>query len=144
MWVIVPSRKIEDLCEQLRPLAVQFKCDCEAVGAFITITCTYRSAEEQNALYAQGRTKEGHIVTWAQGGQSPHNCVNKDGKPASMAFDFVPVVKGVAVWNANDPLWATCIKVGVNLGLESGANWPKKKRDMPHMQLANWKNITPL
>lgn len=32
-----------------------------------------RTIDEQNALYAQGRTKPGHIVTNAKGGRSFHN-----------------------------------------------------------------------
>lgn len=34
---------------------------------------TLRTFDEQDALYAKGRTKEGKIVTYARGGQSYHN-----------------------------------------------------------------------
>ena len=37
------------------------------------ITECYRSAERQNELYAQGRTKPGLVVTYKRGGQSKHN-----------------------------------------------------------------------
>src|SRR5574343_1544593 len=46
------------------------------------LTCVYRSNEEQDALYAQGRTTKGKIVTNAKAGQSKHNF-----KP-SKAFDI--------------------------------------------------------
>lgn len=36
------------------------------------LTCTYRSPEEQDILYAQGRTKPGQVVTWVSGGYSLH------------------------------------------------------------------------
>src|SRR5205814_6706568 len=39
-----------------------------------------RTIDEQNALYAQGRTKDGQIVTNAKGGSSYHNY--------GLAFDF--------------------------------------------------------
>lgn len=46
------------------------------------LTCVHRSNEEQNTLYAQGRTTKGKIVTNAKAGQSKHN------KKPSEAFDI--------------------------------------------------------
>jgi peptidoglycan L-alanyl-D-glutamate endopeptidase CwlK len=46
------------------------------------ITCTHRSNEEQNQLYAIGRTVKGKIVTNAKAGQSKHNSY------PSKAFDI--------------------------------------------------------
>lgn len=54
------------------------------------IYCGYRSNEEQAALYAQGRTRSGKIVTKAAPGQSYHNY--------RLAFDWVPLKK-----TAKDP-----------------------------------------
>jgi len=42
-------------------------------GIAARVTAGLRSWAEQNALYAQGRTAPGSIVTYAQGGQSWHN-----------------------------------------------------------------------
>lgn len=50
-------------------------------GYRLRITHVYRSIQEQNDLYAQGRTKKGSVVTNAKGGQSIHNY--------GLAFDFV-------------------------------------------------------
>lgn len=50
-------------------------------GYRLRITHVYRSIQEQNDLYAQGRTKKGSIITNAKGGQSIHNY--------GLAFDFV-------------------------------------------------------
>lgn len=50
-------------------------------GYRLRITHVYRSVQEQNDLYAQGRTKKGSIITNAKGGQSIHNY--------GLAFDFV-------------------------------------------------------
>ena len=37
------------------------------------LTCVYRSPQEQDTLYARGRTAPGGRVTNARGGQSKHN-----------------------------------------------------------------------
>lgn len=42
-------------------------------GIYVGVAQGYRSTAEQNALYAQGRTKPGKIVTNARGGSSNHN-----------------------------------------------------------------------
>ena len=42
-------------------------------GIEIVITDGFRSSEEQDRLYNQGRTVEGNIVTYAKGGESYHN-----------------------------------------------------------------------
>lgn len=42
-------------------------------GIYVCVAQAYRSKAEQDALYAQGRTKKGAIVTHARGGQSNHN-----------------------------------------------------------------------
>jgi peptidoglycan L-alanyl-D-glutamate endopeptidase CwlK len=100
------------------------------------IYMTYRSPEEQNELYAKGRTKPGKIVTNAKGGQSDHN-FTLDGKPASKAFDAVPLRKiegkNRAVWN--DPkLWALMGEVAERIGLKWGGNW-KNFVDKPHFYI---------
>ena len=41
-------------------------------GLAPVVTETFRSAERQDELYAQGRTAPGAIVTKARGGESPH------------------------------------------------------------------------
>lgn len=50
-------------------------------GVRLRLTQTLRTIEEQNALYAQGRTTKGKIVTNAKPGSSWHNY--------AMAFDIV-------------------------------------------------------
>lgn len=47
--------------------------DIQAKGIDIRITQGIRTIAEQNALYAQGRTVPGGIVTKAKGGSSMHN-----------------------------------------------------------------------
>lgn len=128
------SRKIEDLHPDLQPLAREFLRRCESEGVDILITCTWRSGEEQDSLYAQGRTKPGKIVTRAKAGQSAHNFM-LDGKPAAKAFDIVPLVNGKAIWDGKHPHWAIAGRIGMELGLSwygaPGAKFP----EMPHFQL---------
>jgi len=68
-----------------------FVSSCKAQGIDVIITSTLRDNESQDALYAQGRTTKGAIVTNARGGQSFHNY--------GVAFDFCPIVNGKCQWN---------------------------------------------
>lgn len=131
----MPSRDIAHLHPVLQPVAQQFLAACEAQGINALITCTYRSAEEQEATYAQGRTLPGPIVTWARGGESPHNATLEDGTPASQAFDVCPLdAHGKPIWDAGNPAWREMGEIGISLGLEWGGSWVKKP-DFPHFQL---------
>jgi peptidoglycan L-alanyl-D-glutamate endopeptidase CwlK len=98
---------------------------CKNEGIDLLITCTYRSPEEQDALYAQGRTKPGNIVTRAKGGQSMHQY--------RIAYDCVPIRNGKCVWDASDPAWATVGELGKAQGLEWGGDWVTFK-ESPHFQ----------
>lgn len=143
------SRRIEDLHPKLQPIAREFLSRCQAAGFAVLITCTYRPLDEQAALYAQGRTKPGPIVTKAKPGQSRHNNVI-DGKPAALAFDVVPLRHGKPVWGAagngidTDPrdddqddleLWQRVGAIGEAVGL----NWYGRPgapfREFPHFEL---------
>jgi peptidoglycan L-alanyl-D-glutamate endopeptidase CwlK len=54
--------------------------------------CFFRSADEQAALYAQGRTKSGEIVTYFDGYQ------RKSAHQLWRAIDFVVVIDDELVW----------------------------------------------
>ena len=95
-------------------------------GPMVILTCTYRSPQEQEALYAQGRTKPGQRVTNARGGQSLHNYF-----PA-LAFD-VGFLRGKALdWSESlfNQFAALVKPLG---GIEWGGDW-KNFKDMPHFQ----------
>jgi peptidoglycan LD-endopeptidase CwlK len=106
---MINSRKIEDLNPIVAAKCKAFLAACKKEGIDVLITSTYRDAESQNAIYAQGRTKPGRIVTKAKAGQSFHNY--------RLAFDFVPIVNGKAVWN-DARLFKRCREIGESLGLE--------------------------
>ena len=99
----------------------------QQTGQVITVAQGLRTWAEQDALYAQGRTAPGKIVTNARGGYSWHNF--------GLAADCYPVtLQGAVDWNAQHPVWKTMEQLGVQLGMESGANWVRFV-DAPHFQL---------
>lgn len=96
-----------------------------AKGHTIEVVQGLRTFAEQDALFAQGRTKPGEIVTKAKGGQSNHNY--------GLAVDLAPFVGGKPQWKDN----AGFIRIGaeaVKQGLEWGGSW-KKFIDKPHVQI---------
>lgn len=120
----MPSRALSDLHPVVQQKAQQLLAQAQAQGVTVIITSTLRSFPEQTALYAQGRTTPGKIVTNAKAGQSWHNF--------GLAFDVVPVVNGAAVWDATSPLWEVIGKIGQSLGLKWGRDFPKP--DRPHFE----------
>jgi peptidoglycan LD-endopeptidase CwlK len=85
-----------------------------------------RTWAQQDALYAQGRTVPGKIVTDARGGESWHNM--------GCAADCAPeVIDGTIDWNPSHPQWKRMEAVGMSLGLTSGATWVRLV-DAPHFQ----------
>ena len=85
-----------------------------------------RTFAEQDALYAQGRTTPGPIVTQARGGESNHNY--------GLAADLCPFVDGRPDWNAPMKVWTALGTTAAARGLEWGGGW-KKFLDKPHVQL---------
>lgn len=98
-------------------------------------TCSYRSPAEQEALYAQGRTRPGPIVTNAMAGQSIHNYL-----PA-LALD-VAFLRPDGTLDWTDSLFQEFAAVFKPLGVEWGGDWPKF-RDMPHFQApgVRWQDL---
>lgn len=121
---MINSRTLDDLLPVVRDKCLQFIKLCRDNNIDVIITSTYRDKESQDALYAQGRTAPGSIVTNAKGGDSFHNY--------HCAFDFVPVVGGKADWS-HTSTFATCGKLGMAVGLEWAGNW-KSFRELAHLQ----------
>lgn len=93
-------------------------------GIKLTISQTLRTREEQNALYDQGRTKSGNIVTMVKYPYSLHNW--------GVAFDIAVIIAGKAVWN--EKYYKLVGPVGEFLGMEWGGHW-KSFADLTHFQL---------
>lgn len=122
---MINSRNLSALLPVVEGKAIAFIDGCKAVGIDVLITCTYRDDESQNALYAQGRTSPGKIVTNAKAGESWHN--------HRCAFDFVPIVNGKAQWN-DLALFKRCGEVAELVGLEWSGRWKGKFKEMAHCQ----------
>lgn len=131
------SRSPNDLHPDLQPLFARFMAQAEAQDIDVLCTCTWRSNAEQDELYAQGRTKGGLIVTRARAGQSAHNfTINK--KPASRAFDIVPLRNGKCVWGVRGDdalLWQALGKIGTDLGLKWYGTKGSPFVEFPHFEL---------
>lgn len=131
------SRKLEDCDNAMAAAGQLLRNSARLAGIEILITCTYRSDEEQQKLYRQGRTEPGSIVTHAQAGQSLHNCMIGD-KPASRAIDVVPVINGKLIWGTQGhyrPIWEKVARIGKECGLIWGGDWEGKKCDFAHFEL---------
>ncbi len=103
-------------------------------GIVVVITDSFRSAEDQDELYEQGRTTDGNIVTNAKGGESYHNY--------GLAIDFaLETPSGDVIWdreydrNGNGKAdWAEVVKMAKTLGFEWGGDW-KGFKDYPHLEM---------
>lgn len=82
----VVMRGIDKLHPELQVCVSKFLEECKKQELDVLITETLRTQEEQERLYAQGRTTPGKIVTNCRGYQSPH-CWG-------VAFDFCRNKKG--------------------------------------------------
>lgn len=126
------SRTITDLIPELQPLAQRFLSDAKAAGYDVIIDQTLRTYAEQDALYAQGRTTPGPIVTHAKGGESWHNF--------GRAFDAVPLRldgSGRIWWDAPYGVWLKLGQIGEVIGLTWGGRWPHPKTDIDHWELTD-------
>lgn len=127
------SRSLDDLRKDVRDMAVKHIALCKDDGFDLLVYCTYRPDEEQDELYAMGRTTKGKIVTNARAGQSKHN--NKvNGKPASLAYDAVPVIGGKPQWD-NKVLYARAGALGESVGLKWAGRWNGSLRETAHWEV---------
>jgi len=84
-----------------------------------------RTFEQQNALFAQGRTTPGKRVTNARGGQSNHNY--------GLAVDVCPFKNGQPDWD-DDGAFEIIGSEAKKLDLEWGGDW-QRFPDRPHLEL---------
>ena len=121
-------RGIELLHPEMRVKAEELQTLCRIQGLALLITETWRTMAEQDALYAQGRTKPGSIVTNCKGSdyQSPHQW--------GVAFDFCKNIKGQEY--SDTAFFRQVGALGKSIGLRWGGDF-QKMVDMPHFQLNN-------
>lgn len=113
-------------------------CDSLKGNAICRFTRTLSTFKEQDELYAQGRTRQGKIVTHARGGQSYHNF--------GLAIDIVLLIDKdkdgnfeTATWDAKSDFdgdkksdWMEVVNIFKQYGFEWGGDW--KFYDAPHFQ----------
>ncbi|TXG81123.1 MAG: M15 family peptidase [Spirochaetes bacterium] len=99
----------------------------------IRIVQGLRTIAEQDALYAQGRTLPGKIVTKAKGGSSYHNY--------GLAIDFAFLIDGKEIswdtakdWDGDKIAdWLEVVKIFLKAGYTWGGNF-KSIKDFPHLE----------
>jgi peptidoglycan L-alanyl-D-glutamate endopeptidase CwlK len=125
----------EEKLAQVHPvLATKVRAANDALiastGNGLRVAQGLRTYAEQEALYEQGRSEPGSIVTNAPGGYSNHNF--------GMAVDCYPFTAGDAGaldWNGSDPEFLAMVAALKAQGLVWGGDW-KSITDKPHFQLA--------
>lgn len=133
------DRDLKDLCPELQVLAPIFITKCATAGITVKAIVTYRSPAEQNKVKSQGLSN-------APAGQSPHNHLDPDGKPCSLAFDFAIFDHGGYVMDGTDRRYAQAGAIAKGLGLEWGGDFisphtGKPKPDWDHVQISNWRSL---
>lgn len=118
------ERTIATLHPKVQPVARELIRAAVSAGIKVKAISGLRSYGEQDALYEQGRSRPGRIVTNARGGYSNHNF--------GIAFDVGIFEDGRYV--DNSPMYRAVGTLGKSLGLEWGGDW-KSIQDDPHFQL---------
>lgn len=118
------EKNIATLHPKVQPYARALIQKAAEKGWKFVITSGLRTYAEQDALYAQSRTKTGPKVTDARGGFSNHNF--------GLAFDVTLFSGSKPVWDS--PLYKALGALGQEIGLDWGGAWVSFK-DEPHYQL---------
>ena len=99
-------------------------------GTYFRVAQGLRTYAQQDALYAQGRTAAGHIVTDARGGYSDHNF--------GCAVDCVPFLSGTGGdlnWNVNTDQFQAMVQALKAQGLLYGGDWIHVHGDLDHFYI---------
>ncbi len=118
------EKNIATLHPKVQSMAKMLIEKAQNAGIQIKVISGTRTYDEQNDLYAQGRSKPGSVVTNARGGYSNHNF--------GIAFD-IGVFEG-SKYIPESSKYKAVGALGTQIGLEWGGNW-KSIKDEPHFQL---------
>lgn len=121
------QEEIATLHPKLRDDAMSAWTECQAAmpnNVSISISQGYRTFAESDALYAQGRTTPGEIVTNAKAGQSYHNY--------GLAFDMTMTTNGKEDWVVG-PNWMKVVTIIKAYGWTWGGDFTTIK-DEPHFE----------
>ena len=109
--------------ERFRAFLAELVPYMAAKGVTVKVISGTRTYAEQDALYAQGRTKPGNIVTNARGGYSNHNF--------GVAVDL-GLFRG-SDYLEDSPLYEEAGPIGEKFDLNWGGRWTSIK-DYPHYE----------
>lgn len=122
-------RDVKQLHPELQHKIKRLQELCEIENLPLGIGECLRTVEEQDKLYAQGRTEPGAIVTYARG--SSYSSQHQWG----IAFDFYKNVPGHAYDDVG--FFQSVASAAKSLGLAWGGDWTSPV-DMPHLYLPYW------
>lgn len=123
---------ITDLCPELLSIYRQWLMQCHEDGLATKAIVTWRSDIDQNIAKAKGLSN-------ASAGQSPHNCCDDDGNPASRAFDFAIFDENAKyITDGTDARYRQAGEIGKSLGLIWGGDF-KSFPDYDHLEISGWK-----
>jgi peptidoglycan L-alanyl-D-glutamate endopeptidase CwlK len=117
--------KMNQLDSRFKPMVQQFLEQAYNKGITLRLIQGYRSHEEQQSLYEQGRTKPGSVVTNAKPGVSLHNY--------GLAVDCVPMEDGKIIWNKPENFWDELGELAKSIGMIWGGDFSGLK-DNDHFQ----------
>lgn len=128
------SKDINDLHPELQKPCNDFFDKSREDGLDTFLIFTWRSPEDQDKIYAQGRTAPGKIVTQLKGDRSLH-CFTLNGQPAAKAFDFgLRDENNKYILDGSDHRYLQAGVIGKSLGLEWGGDW-RSFKDYSHFQI---------
>lgn len=136
------GKSMAELHPTLQQKAAELKKKCAAQGIQILFSECFRTVAEQDALYAQGRTKPGNIVTNAKG--STYSSQHQWGIAVDFYLDMDVDGDGSKAddaYNNATRLFDRVGEIAKSIGLGWGGDW-KSIKDRPHLYLTNWGNTT--
>ena len=130
------KKRFDTLNNDTKPIFEEFLNLCHANKFNVQVTSGSRTVDEQDNLYALGRTKAGRIITNAKGGQSAHNY--------GIAMDVVVINRlGECDWRFET--YEMIAKLAQENGLmEKGLFWAgewKTFKEAVHFDLSNGRPI---
>ena len=125
------SRDISKLSPYMQVAWQAFKKQCDAEKLGVIVVCTDRGEAEQEAAFNSGASR-------AHYGQSAHNALLSNGKPASEAFDIGVIVNGKYVGDSNHPNYQRAGAIGEAMGLKWYGNPKYKFVESAHFQNMTW------
>lgn len=145
------SRRIDDLVPRALFKAAAALAVLKRAGEPVVVTSTLRTADEQAALYAQGRkpldevnrlraTAKMRPLPEAENKYTVTHCdgiVKKSNHQSGRALDVVPAnAKGDPIWpGADDPRWGWIAEAFKEQGFVWGGDWTRPHTDRPHYEL---------